>query len=249
MQKKWIIVTICVVLFLGIASMMILYTVGSMEQENNYETVEVVEVEKNECQYPDEETVRKVRELAVEGMNDKEIEEVSAKIIKINKILEQYTGDEVWMDAISDPSNPVWKILDKTGEVIIGYSYEEGVWEKMESSGLTEEEFAKKYGQPVYYNNEYDAAMMQAELREIQDIIKNKSLKEDIDNVISAIGKLKETHDDEYYYYIAEIFHDMDYFLFRYGPSLALTENEEIRESLRTYYGRLTMYKDYNCPD
>lgn len=194
--------------------------------------------------YPDRETVESKRKLALEGMSKEDIATVTSFVISSHELLAQYIDGEDFTNAISDPSHPIWNTLDETGEIVIGYAFDGEIWEKRDTLGLTEEEFTARYGEPVYHNNEHDADGMIQEVSNIKALIKNEDFRNDFDNVIKEIESLKETHDDVHVYNIAEIFHDMDYYLLRYGLDFVTTATITEREPYLTYYGVLTLYED-----
>ena len=121
-------------------------------------------------------------------------------------------------------------------------TYDTEIWDNREKYNCTDEEFQEKYGEPVFYDNEYDSQGMINELRKVQDKISDDSFRSDFENLIQLVQKMSETHDAEYVYDAFEILHDMYYYLFNYGPELALISGE--REQTMTYYGVLNEKKE-----
>ena len=78
-------------------------------------------------------------------------------------------------------------------------------------------------------------------MTEIRDSIYNESLKKGFDSLIWNMEQAMETHDVEYMYQIYRIFHDMDYFLLRYGIS-EMAEYVSDLSTVAKYYGVLEVY-------
>ena len=110
------------------------------------------------------------------------------------------------------------------------------------SSGMTYEQFAKKYGEPVMTDNEYDADALISIVQQMKDSLKSTLLKDDLENIIQNINSAKETHDVEYIRQIYYTVHDMDYFLLRYGIE-DIGKNIPDMSAVSTYYGVLEVYR------
>lgn len=192
--------------------------------------------------YPDREIYSDVRNQSFEGISKEDITYINDFVTGIYLPLEEQLNNGALTNAIQDPDNKIWNIFDETGEIVIGYAYDTEIWENRENNNCTDEEFQEKYGEPVYYDNKYDSHGMITELKKVQDKIVDSSFKSDFENLIQLVQKMSETHDAEYVYDTFEILHDMYYYLFNYGPELALTSGD--RSQSLTYYGSLDIYKD-----
>ena len=80
-------------------------------------------------------------------------------------------------------------------------------------------------------------------MTEIKESIYNEALKKDFDALIWNMEQAIETHDVEYMYQIYRIFHDMDYFLLRYGIT-AMAGYVSDYSTVAKYYGVLEVYKN-----
>lgn len=174
-------------------------------------------------------------------MSEDDIGYVETFVSDIYVPLEGFLHDGALENAIKDLQHPVWTIFDKTGEIITGYAYEQEIWDKRDSLGLTEDEFQKTYGEPVYYDNKYDADGMTAELKKTQEKIQDPAFRQDFDDLITLVGKMADAHDEKYVYETEAILHDMYHYLFHYGPELALTSDDPGQTP--AFYGVLNVYQ------
>lgn len=195
---------------------------------------------------PDKEAVAVARSKALKGMADDDIERLNTIIMNSNLRLEQGFVFGDIEKRLSDPESYYWNYIEHTGEILIGYAYEQEVWEQKESiksnENLTEKEFEEKYGQKVSDNNEYDAEKVIQIFMELKTTIYDKELKQDFDNMITYLRKAKDTHDVQYIVNIYRTLHDMDYYLLRYGPE-DVGKYVQDKSTIEKYYGMLTCYK------
>jgi hypothetical protein len=201
------------------------------------------EPETQELQKPDKEAVLAAREAALEGMTEEEIERVKNVAIGINLKLEHefLYGDIEY--AMADPNSAMWNYLEQAGEdIIVGYAYRQEIWEQKEELGLSDEEFQAQYGEPVYADNEYDAARLIEIFTELQDSIQNEAFKQDWIILTEYVQKAKDTHDIQYIRDMYHMAHDMDYYLLRYGPEDVGAYIED-KSTVDMYYGVLEDYK------
>lgn len=246
LKKRKLIVFILVILFVIIAFILgsnLLYDAitSDPETENNYTPVESTDTIASPS-YPDREIYNTVQDLAFRNISEEDLTYINDFVKYIYLPLEGALYDGSLSNEIKDPDHLIWTIFDQTGEIIIGYAYDTEIWDNRDKYDCTDEEFQEKYGEPVFYDNKYDSQGMINELKKVQDKISDDSFRSDFENLIQLVQKMSETHDAEYVYDAFEILHDMYYYLFNYGPELALISGE--REQTMTYYGVLNVYKE-----
>lgn len=190
---------------------------------------------------PDKATVFSQRALALDGMSEDDIETLTSTISKLNLRLESEFMFNDLEKRLSDPDSYSWNFLDQTGEIVIGYSFDEEAMNKKKELNLTEEEFEKQYGEEVIYNNEYDADRICEILNTLKNTVQDENLIHDFDNGIEYLQKAKNTHDVQYFLDFYRLFHDMDYYLLRYGHE---DFSMQVRDTstVDLFYGMLSCY-------
>lgn len=190
---------------------------------------------------PSREEVHEKRASCLEQMTAEDIAFMTENIKADNLMLENaYFYDNIF-ERLSDPEALDWNYIDKNGEIIVGYAFEEGE-EYQESSGLSYEEYAEKYGAPVVTNNTHDAASFIKMMEKIKSTIHNECFKKDFDNLIENMKQAKNTHDVKYVENVYYILHDMDYYLLRYAPDDVGIYVQD-KGTINKYYGVLEVYK------
>lgn len=190
---------------------------------------------------PSKEEVYAMRQKALEGMTDEAKKTLTENIKAANENLERrYLCDNLF-ERLSDPEDLEWNVLEKTGKVQTGWAFEKDV-EYDESSGMTYEQFAEKYGEPVVTENPYDADALIALVQEMKESLKSDMLKGDLENIIQNINLARKTHNVEYVKQIYYALHDMDYFLLRYGIEDVGAHISDM-SAVSTYYGALEIYQ------
>lgn len=251
LKRRTLIVFILVILLVVSASLLISHLLhntktSNPDTENNCTPVESEDTAASPS-YPDRESYNSVQDLAFRNIGEEDLTYINEFVKFAYLPLEESLYDGSLNNAIQDPDHMIWTIFDKTGEIIIGYAYDTEIWDNREKYDCTDEEFQEKYGEPIFYDNEYDSQGMINELKKVQDKISDDSFRSDFENLIQLVQKMSETHDAEYVYDAFEVLHDMYYYLFNYGPELALTSGE--REQTLTYYGVLNVYKEKFVPE
>ncbi len=125
--------------------------------------------------YPDREIYTAVQKQSFEGIGKEDIAYINDFVTGIYLPLEEELNNGSLTNAIQDPDNMIWNIFDETGEIVIGYAYDTEIWENRENYNCTDEEFQEKYGEPVYYDNNYDSHGLINELKKVQDKISDSS--------------------------------------------------------------------------
>lgn len=86
---------------------------------------------------------------------------------------------------------------------------------------------------------------MIASIEKINRSVQNQAFKNDLTRLAELIRQAEETHDVNYVVEMYHMLHDMDYYLFRYGPR-AYGDEVRDRSMLETYYGVLEVYEIFN---
>lgn len=191
---------------------------------------------------PDKSTYEVMRELALSGMSEEEVENLISTIKKRNEYLERCFTYENYGVKLKDPNALLWNEFTSTGEIQIGWGVDSEVWKARSSYDMSDEEFYQKYGSPVITDNEYDGNAFIAEMTNLQSTIQNDVLKKDFNHMIELMQSAMENHTVNDIIEIHKILHDMDYFLLRYGPDLYIDYVSD-RSSLEKYYGSLYLYQ------
>lgn len=191
---------------------------------------------------PDKSTVQLKRAAALKGMTDADAKRLTSDVSRANLRLEQAFMFEDLEKHLSDPKSYTWNYLESTGEILVGYGYEEKDLAKKNSLHLSDKEFEEKYGEKVTTYNEYDAKKIIAVLSDLRSTIHNKDLRQDFENMIEDVSNAKETHDVKYVINAYQILHDMDYYLLRYGPE-DVGKYVQDPSTIDIFYGVLTCYK------
>lgn len=89
------------------------------------------------------------------------------------------------------------------------------------------------------YNGEDFVDLME----ELKAAIDHHELRTDFERMISDMENAMDTHDVVYMQDIYYTLHDMDYFLFRYGPEVGMYSIRD-RSTISKYYGILNIYRD-----
>lgn len=199
------------------------------------------EGDKESCKAPSKELVFEKREACLAGMSGDDRKRLTENIKTANLALEKgYLNDRLF-DRLSDPEDLYWNYFDEKGDILIGYALD-GEDKSYRDSGMTYEEYAKQYGEPVIAYNRFDAENFIALMEEMKGLLPNELLAKDFERLIMLTGQAKETHDVTYVREIYHIVHDMDYFLLRYAPEDVAPYVKDYG-TIATYYGALEVYR------
>ena len=213
-----------------------------IETESVSEDVsEIASETEAEPQKPSKNQVLEKRAECLEGMSDEDISRLTSVIKNTNLSLEYNCMFYNLFSKLSDPKSLEWNEIDYTGEILIGYAFDDGM-DYDESSGMSYEEYCEKYGQKVVDYNEKDGEYFINLMSEIKDTIKNDKLSKDFDTMIEDMRQAKNTHDVQYIIDIYHIAHDMDYYLLRYGSENMAGYVQDM-STVNTYYGALEVYE------
>lgn len=215
---------------------------GSVVKENSeMSRQEFMECAEEEAAIPTEAEVLAMRDVVLENMAEDDIARLKNTVKKANLAMEGDYLNGNTLEKMEDPESLAWNYIDELGEIHIGWAYNTEDLQWKTAYNLSDEEFNKKYGQRVIAYNEVNGEVFIEHMTEIRDSIYNESLKKDFDSLIWNMEQAMETHDVEYMYQIYRIFHDMDYFLLRYGIS-EMAEYVSDLSTVAKYYGVLEVY-------
>lgn len=215
---------------------------GSVVKENSeMSRQEFMECAKEEAAIPTEAEVLAMRDVVLENMAEDDIARLKNTVKKANLAMEGDYLNGNTLEKMEDPESLAWNYIDELGEIHIGWAYNTEDLQWKTAYNLSDEEFNKMYGQRVFAYNEVNGEVFIEHMTEIRDSIYNESLKKDFDSLIWNMEQAMETHDVEYMYQIYRIFHDMDYFLLRYGIS-EMAEYVSDLSTVAKYYGVLEVY-------
>lgn len=194
-----------------------------------------------ETSSPSKAEVLSKRAQILDGMSEEEI-------VRMNQVIKDINIEMEWaimwgnrLVSLSDPQDLYWNLLSNTGEVQIGWTYEQEAFDLKKNTELSEDEFNEKYGIKVVKYNEYTAEDFITCMEELRESTNCENLKKDFDQLIYNMEKAEETHNVEYIENIYKIVHDMDYFLLRYGPE-DVGKYTKDSSMLTKYYGVLKVY-------
>lgn len=190
--------------------------------------------------HPSEYAISEIRKIALAGLSENEIEDFHNFIMEMHDNWRDLENPYSANLVLSDPGAARWNYFHQTGEIVVGYIFNAEIWEKRETLGLTAREFEEKYGGAVYDNNEYDADAMIAKIDEFKQKVQEPLLRMDLDRLSEAIRNARDTHLQKYAVEMYQIIHDMDYYLFRYGPYISYPFDLQERER---FYGVLEVCK------
>lgn len=193
---------------------------------------------------PAREEALAMRELVLEGMSEEERERLTENIKVANQRMEAAYLEDDLFGKLSDKESLYWNYYDQSGDIQIGWAYDGSIAEMkelMESEGLTTEQLTEKYGEPVMVYNRFDAENFVELIKEMQETVHNELLAADLQQLIDLTELAAKTHEMEYASETYKVLHDMDYFLFRYGPEDVGKYTQDAGVASR-YYGVLKVY-------
>ncbi len=206
---------------------------------------------------PKEEEVEAVREKALAGMSEAEIDALTTYVKDYHNWMEYRLVYENWESRLSDKNSVLWNFFDRTGEVQAGWMLEddlsyfsdaseeerEALLEKYPEFGkVSLEELGAKYGEPFYEQSSYGADTVIQRMGELTASAKNEIFQSDVEALCEALRQAKDTHDVSYVIQVHEILHDMEYFLLRYAPRDIAPYTKDKSLSGR-YYGSLEVWQ------
>lgn len=207
------------------------------------ESLQVAVTERKSPLQPTREQVLKMRQKVLADMTEEEIKEVTKLVHKGNKIGESnYLPANEFLD-YQDPNNLEWKLFTDRGDVVVGYGFDSNVPKYGQVSGMTEEEYNKKYGTPVVVSdNEPLSEQFYLYIESIEKLLQTDLLDADFNELKHYMKMAVDTHDVNYLHKIYYKLHDLDYYLFQYGPE-DVSPLVAYASSIEIYYGDLQVYE------
>ena len=223
--------------------------VYEIEEEMTQENVEEVTIEnreelpesKEEEEVPTKDEVLEMRSLVTQEMTDEEIIRLTENIKVANLTMEEAYLYDALFERLEDPKDLYWNYIDYKGDIQIGWDLSEKHY--VAASGLTRNEWGEKYGKPIMVYNRFHADNFIALMEEMRDSIHYELLRDDFNILIEKMQMAKETHDVNYMIELYRILHDMDYFLFRYGPE-DVGKYTKDDSTVSRFYGILQIYNN-----
>lgn len=206
---------------------------------------------------PTKEEVLKMRKKVLAGMSEEEIKQLTKLVHKGNHV-----GESDYLPAndfahYTNPKSLRWNLFTDSGEVITGYAFESNVPPYGQVSGMTEEEYNEKYGTPVVVSDNVPIRdKFHAYIENIEKLLKTNLLDDDLNEMKRYMDLAIDKHDVKYLHEIYYKLHDLDYYLFQYGPE-DVSREVAYGSSIEIFYGRLHVYdgalptvtKAYNLHD
>ena len=186
-----------------------------------------------ESSFPTEEEVEKVRNKALAGMDEEEIDALTTYVKNYHNWLESEIIYGDLESRLSDKNSMSWNYFDRTGEIQTGWALEgdpksdaktgRELYEYMrqkypEFGDVSLDELGEMYGTPVYTDNPYGSEVVIERMRELTASAENEIFLLDVENLCDALQMARDTHEVQYVVRAHEILHDMEYFLLRYSP-------------------------------
>lgn len=195
---------------------------------------------------PTKEEVLAARARALEGMSEDESKKLRDFIIARNLWWEQQYQIYNIFSQLSDPDCLAWNCFEETGWIQTGWLIDiDGFDGDIDAFCLREnistEEFYQRYCKPVSTYNEYDADKVSDILQNFISAVNNENLKTDLQYLIDELQSAKNTHDMVHANNYYKALHDLDYFLFRYGPE-DLAKFVKDAGTIEKFYGMTSFY-------
>ena len=192
---------------------------------------------------PTGDEVYEMRKKVQEGMTEEEITRLR-ELVKV----ENLDGERSYLygnrfEDYKNPESKWWDCLTESGEIQVGWEVTCEAPGFDPNGDMTEEEYYSKYGEPCIVEIDVPKAeAFYSRINEFRSLVKSDLLDYDFDVMEECMQLAVKTHDVNYLYQIYYMLHDMDYFLFRYGPeSMGLYVSD--MSTVEKYYGVLRVYE------
>lgn len=206
------------------------------------ESLQVVSTVRKSPLQPIKKHVLEMRNKVLAGMTEEEIKQASKMVQKGNEYGEGSYLHGLKFQHFKDADSLYWNIFTQSGNIVIGYMIDIKHPKYDPNSGMTEEEYNVKYGEPEVMSISTPVGeRFYSYIDNLQNIIKTDMLDEDFAEIRNCMKLAIETHDVDYLYRIYYKFHDLDYYLFRYGPE-DISPLVGYASSIEIYYGALHVY-------
>ncbi|MBQ8558801.1 MAG: hypothetical protein IJ439_02315 [Tyzzerella sp.] len=192
---------------------------------------------------PTRDEVYAMREKVQEGMTEEEISRLRelVKVENLNRESSYLYGNQ--FEEYKNPESKYWDCYTQSGKIQVGWAVTCKAPGFDPNGDMTEEEYYQKYGVPEIVEVDVPKAeVFYSRINEFRSLVKSDLLDYDFDVMEECMRLAVETHDVNYLYQIYYMLHDMDYFLFRYGPeSMGLYVSD--MSTVEKYYGVLNIYE------
>lgn len=218
----------------------VVFTKPTVFTENDYGIPKPEET--NEPVAPHKDEVLAKRDEVLEGMTEEEITRMKT-FIKDNNM--KFEREIMWNNILvelSDSENMNWDLLSIAGEVQTGWAYDQETLKLKKTTELSEDEFNEQYGEKVTTYNYNTAADYIQVMEELKESTNSEALKKDFEAMQENLKNAESTHDVSYIEELYKFFHDMDYYLLRYGLEDVAIYVEDL-STISKYYGVLNVYK------
>ncbi len=175
---------------------------------------------------PTEAEVLALRERVTEGMTDGEKAALREAVVNANLALEGEYFYNRFFENLMDPESLYWNYFEKTGEIQIGWA---------ESSDGTRTE--------VTDTNDFVVEDYVRRLQGLKETVVSGLLDEDFDRLAELLTTAKRDHDGDAVLEFYHMFHDLDYFLMRFGET-DVGPYVQDKTTVTLYYGALAVWKN-----
>lgn len=164
--------------------------------------------------------------------------EAMQKIVQdANLRLEQLVLYDHLFSRMGNPEDLIWNYIDEKGYIQIGWGFDSDADAELAQAD------PDQYGaMKVMTDNPYNGEDFVNLMEELTETIVHRELQADLERMISDMEHAMDTHDVIYIQAIYYTLHDMDYFLFRYGPDEVGVYSIRDRSVVSEYYGVLNIY-------
>lgn len=164
---------------------------------------------------PSKEEVTGMREASLNGMTEKDIDQLKAVIRNARKrLFEKYYYDDLF-GKLEDPKSPYWNYLEEKGEISIGNN--------------------------TAAYNAFNGEDFITVIEELKERTKSEFLYKNLELLQADMKAALESHNVLYVEDLYRRIHDMDYYLLRYGPEDGWISGID-NYDLFIYYGTLEDY-------
>ena len=214
----------------------------SMKRVMN-ESLQVTITEQKHPIQPTKEEVLKMRKKVLAGMSKEEIKQLTKLVHKGNHVGESDYLPANDFSRFMNPKSLYWNLFTDSGEVVVGYGFDSKVPPYGQVSGMTEEEYNKKYGTPVVVTDNVPIKeKFYTYIDSVEKLLKTDLLDHDFNEMKRYMELAIDTHDVKYLHEIYYKLHDLDYYLFQYGPE-DVSREVAYASSVELFYGRLHVYE------
>lgn len=175
---------------------------------------------------PTEADVLALRDRVTEGMTDGEKAALRDAVVNANLALEHRYFYDSFFERLRDPESLYWNYFEETGEIQIGWAESsDGTRTKvMDTNNFAVEDYVRR-------------------LQSLKETVVSGLLDEDFDRLTELLTTAKRDHDGAAVLEFYHMFHDLDYFLMRFGET-DVGPYVVDRSTVTLYYGALAVWKN-----